>query len=150
MDSTPVEQLRSLGQHGILTLPVGRGGITALLCHMDVCYCPYGRGYFDLKTHPPRSWDPSVDHDPDLKMDGGQLILGNVRLAHILCNKLAFGDGPGHEKKRRKAAAAQDQWHTDHPKESLRHADNRAAAQAQWEARKAAAEAEAAARSPEQ
>jgi hypothetical protein len=150
MDLTPVELLRMLGQRGILTLPEGRGGITTLLCDMDVCYCPHGRGYFDLKTHPPKAWDPSVDHDPDLKMDGGQRILGNVRLAHILCNNLAFGDGPGHEKKRRKAAAEQVQWHRDHPEESLRNAGNRAAAQAQWEMLRGAAEAAQATGSPEQ
>jgi hypothetical protein len=134
---TPRELLRKLGQHGILALPEGLGGITVLLCDMDVCYCPYGRGYFDLKTHPPRSWDPSVEH-VKLKMDGGQRVPDNVTLAHILCNNLAFGEGMSHDKKRLRAAEAEAQWHLDHPEESLRHAGNRAAAQAQWEVGRAA------------
>lgn len=140
MDRTLGDQLRELGQRGILTLPAELGGILDLLCDMDVCYCPFGRGYFDPKLHPPTSWNPSADHHPVLKKDGGQLVLGNVRLAHIRCNRLAFDDDPGHDKLRKKEAAALERWHIDHPEESGRSAEARAAAQAQWEARRAAAQ----------
>jgi hypothetical protein len=140
MGLTPPEQLRALGERGILTLPEARGGITALLWDMDVCYCPHGRGHFDQKSHPPRRWDPSVDHHPVLKVNGGSLVRGNVRLAHIFCNRLAFGEGAGHEEQRRREAGVQAQWHKDHPEESVQEAGDRADAKARWKGHRAAAQ----------
>jgi hypothetical protein len=65
-----------------------RGQIIELRCEMPKCYCHKGRSHFEPRSHPQRSvWAPSADHYPLLKADGGQLVPGNVRLAHVLCNQ---------------------------------------------------------------
>jgi hypothetical protein len=79
------DRLRELGVRRVLLQMAKRGQIIELKCEMPKCYCPKGRGYFDEKSHPPRSWEPSADHYPTLKSDGGHLVPSNVRLAHILC-----------------------------------------------------------------
>src|SRR6266540_5548633 len=105
MDLSPPERLREeLGMQGILTLAPERGGITELLCDMDECYCPRGRGYFERLSVPLTDWMPSEDHHPKMKMFGGRRVPGNIRLAHRRCNRLAPGKYLGHVKQRWRAA----------------------------------------------
>lgn len=113
---------------------------------MDECYCPRGRGYLERISRPLPDWMPSEDHYPVLKKDGGKL----VRLAHRRCNQLAYGDDAGHVEGRGKWTAAKAQWHIDNPEESLSHAGNRAAAEAQWAAARHAPQVERETLSPEQ
>ncbi|HEX3294946.1 MAG TPA: hypothetical protein VHR38_14530 [Solirubrobacterales bacterium] len=68
-----------------------RGQIIELRCEMPKCYCHKGRTHFDPKTHPPGPWEPSADHYPLLKADGGRLDPWNVRLSHVLCNREDYG-----------------------------------------------------------
>lgn len=106
VSSSLADELRELGQRGILITAAERGDITQLACAMDECLCPQGRGYFDRKLHPPSDWAPSVDHFPILKQDGGKLVLGNVRLAHRLCNRVDYAkNGIKHAKDRAKATS---------------------------------------------
>lgn len=87
-DQLLAEQLGDLGVHGVLVQMAESGLIAELRCAMPECYSPDGRETFDLKTHPPGPWAPSVAHYPILKRDGGHLVPDNVRLSHILCNNL--------------------------------------------------------------
>ena len=88
MEDTIADQLRALGTHGALVQMAQRGQIIELRCEMPKCYCHKGRGYFEPRSHPQRSvWAPSADHYPLLKADGGQLVPGNVRLAHVPFNQ---------------------------------------------------------------
>ena len=80
-------QLRSLGVKGILVTAAEAGEITDLRCAMPECFCAEGREHFDPRPPPVPPWAPTVDHHPVLKKDGGHLVLGNVRLAHVLCNR---------------------------------------------------------------
>jgi hypothetical protein len=84
---TVVARLRELGVRGVLVRMAERQQIIELRCEMPSCYCPHGRAHFDLKSHPPGPWDPSADHYPRLKSDGGRLDPWNVRLSHVRCNQ---------------------------------------------------------------
>jgi Recombinase len=84
---TIVDRLRKLGVRGVLVQMAKCRQIIELQCEMPNCYCPNGRTHFDPKTHPPGPWDPSADHYPKLKSDGGQLVAWNVRLSHVRCNQ---------------------------------------------------------------
>jgi hypothetical protein len=89
---TVAERLREeLGVGGVLLQMAKRGQIIELRCEMPKCYCHKGRGYFDPKSHPPGAWQPSPDHYPRLRSDGGHLVPWNVRLAHLLCNREDYG-----------------------------------------------------------
>ena len=68
-----------------------RRQIIELRCEMPSCYCHKGRAHFDPKSHPPGPWEPSPDHYPRLKSDGGHLDPWNVRLSHVLCNREDYG-----------------------------------------------------------
>ena len=89
MEDTITDQLRELGVHrGVLVQMAQRRQIIELRCEMPKCYCHKGRSYFERRSPPRRSaWAPSADHYPQLKADGGQLVPGNVRLGHVLCNQ---------------------------------------------------------------
>lgn len=108
MSHTVADQLRLLGQKGILITAAERGDITELACTVGECVCPQGREHFERKLHPPGKWAPSVDHYPTLKKDGGKLVLGNVRLAHVHCNKMDYAKNHGikHAKDRAKSHPA--------------------------------------------
>lgn len=67
------------------------GQITELRCEMPKCYCHKGRSHFDPKSQPPGKWQPTPDHYPRLKRDGGHLAPWNVRLGHLLCNREDYG-----------------------------------------------------------
>jgi hypothetical protein len=83
--ASAISKLEALGVKGILWQLARDGQIVQVRCEMPRCYCFGGRGRFD-----PRStgsdWSPTADHYPRLKMHGGHLTPGNVRLGHKLCN----------------------------------------------------------------
>lgn len=87
--TTIAEQLRQLGQRGILITAAEEEIITKLQCLMDDCLCPKGVGYFEKRPEPVSDWAPSVDHITS-KSEGGQLTLDNIRLAHVLCNRVDY------------------------------------------------------------
>lgn len=64
-----------------------RGQLQNVRCEMPTCYCPKGRTYFDPRSAPMKKWALNADHYPKLKVDGGRLTPGNIRLAHVLCNR---------------------------------------------------------------
>jgi hypothetical protein len=76
---------------GVLVQMAERGQILELRCEMPKCLCPKGRRHFDPKSNPMPAWAPNPDHYPKLKMDGGTLTPGNIRLAHVRCNNNDFG-----------------------------------------------------------
>jgi hypothetical protein len=85
--------LRALGVKGILIKAAELGYITELTCGMPKCFCPEelgGAGYFERRTHPWTDWEPTHEHFPISKRDGGQKTLDNSVLAHRLCNKLDY------------------------------------------------------------
>ena len=88
---TVADQLRELGTRGVLVQMAQRGQIIELRCEMPMCYCHKGRGYFEPRSTPLPDWAPSPDHYPRLKADGGHLVPWNVRLSHVLCNKMDYG-----------------------------------------------------------
>jgi hypothetical protein len=86
-------KLRALGVKGILIKAAELGYITEVTCGMPKCFCPEelgGAGYFQRRTHPWTDWEPTHEHFPIPKRDGGQRTLDNTILAHRLCNKLDY------------------------------------------------------------
>jgi len=49
-----------------------------------------GRAYFEEVPQELPDWMPTADHFPVLKEEGGQRTVGNVRLAHRLCNRIDY------------------------------------------------------------
>lgn len=86
-----IQELKELNvTRGILVQVARAGQLYEIRCEMPTCYCPSGRGTFDKKTNPMTDWALNADHYPTLRMDGGKLSPGNVRLAHVLCNREDF------------------------------------------------------------
>jgi hypothetical protein len=86
-------KLRALGVTGILITAAELGYITQLACKMPECFCPEELGgacYFEKVADPMTNWAPNPDHYPRLKTEGGQLTVDNVRLAHVLCNRVDY------------------------------------------------------------
>jgi hypothetical protein len=87
-------ELRALGVRGILIKAAELGYVTELTCGMPKCFCPEewgGAGYFEPR--PTRSWsfwEPTHEHFPIPKRDGGKATPDNTILAHRLCNKLDY------------------------------------------------------------
>lgn len=85
-------KLRSLGVKGKLIEAAELGYITEVTCRMPKCFCPEelgGAGYFVPRT--PRKWsdwEPTFEHFPIPKLEGGRMTVDNAVLAHRLCNKL--------------------------------------------------------------
>ena len=127
------------GLKGILTLSPEQGGITELLCDMDTCYCPRGRGHFERISQPLGDWMPTLDHHPKLRMFRGTRKRGNVRLAHRACNRLGFGHQRGHLKQRLKAAVQAAEWHKDNWEKSAAGAKQRGEWETAWRAMRGAA-----------
>jgi hypothetical protein len=91
MGKAVADQLRARGTRGVLVQMAERGQIIELRCEMPMCYCHKGREYFDPRSTPLTDWAPSPDHYPRLRTDGGHLVPWNVRLSHVLCNRMDFG-----------------------------------------------------------
>jgi hypothetical protein len=82
-----------LGVKGVLIKAAEIGYITELMCGMPTCFCPEelgGAGYFERRTHPWADWEPTHEHFPIPKRDGGKATPDNAILAHRLCNKLDY------------------------------------------------------------
>src|SRR5918996_1623719 len=84
-----------------------QGYITELACNMPVCFCPEELGgacYFEPVTNDwsdwRSDWMPTCEHFPVYKKDGGKAVVGNVILAHRLCNRLdhSLRDGRWHRR----------------------------------------------------
>jgi hypothetical protein len=80
------EELEKLKVRGILWQLARDGQLTDVRCEMPQCYYFRGRREFDERGTG-SSWEPTPDHYPRLKKDGGSLTPDNVRLAHKLCNR---------------------------------------------------------------
>jgi hypothetical protein len=76
---TVAEQLIALKARAVLIRAAKAGRITELRCAMEVCYCPRGRGYFQLADSPGTDWRPTNDHFPILACDGGQETIDNSK-----------------------------------------------------------------------
>src|SRR5262249_34229426 len=57
--------------------------------------------YFEERRFPkPSDWEPTHEHFPRSKREGGHRLVDNALLAHRLCNRIAFSieDGRPHAK----------------------------------------------------
>jgi len=109
------KRLRELGVKGILITAAESGYITELKCGMPKCRCPEELGgpshFVALAKY--SDWNPTHEHFPTPKRDGGQRTVENSVLAHRLCNRIDFSETSGrpHERdlerirKAREAAA---------------------------------------------
>ena len=87
MAETAVEKLEALGVgRGILWQLARDGQIVDVRCEMPQCYCSRGRSHFEPRPEA-YDWEPTANHYPRRRMDGGRLTSENVRLAHRLCNR---------------------------------------------------------------
>ncbi len=75
---------------GVFHVMAHDGQLLELRCETPKCYCPDGRGFFPKPPLPDSEWDPTLDHYPILKSNGGHKDPWNVRLAHKLCNREDF------------------------------------------------------------
>ena len=88
-------KLKALGVKRILIKAAEQGYITQLACKMPECFCPEELGgacYFEPVTNEwsdwRSDWMPTCEHFPVYNKDGGKAVVGNVILAHRLCNRL--------------------------------------------------------------
>ena len=85
------DELRELGVRGILITAAERGYITELACGMPQCFCPEelgGTTYFEPRGS--GDWEPTHEHYPRAKREGGRRDLDNSVLAHRLCNRIDY------------------------------------------------------------
>jgi hypothetical protein len=88
---TVVAGLREIGiEDGVFHVMALDGQLLELKCETPKCYCEQGRAYFPKPPVPDSDWDPTLDHYPILKSNGGHKDPWNVRLAHKLCNREDF------------------------------------------------------------
>ena len=81
-------ELRAIGiEHGVFHQMAQQGQLITLECETPKCYCPEGRASFPKPPQPDTDWDPTIDHYPILRSNGGERVPWNVRLAHKLCNR---------------------------------------------------------------
>jgi len=82
-----VDELLAIGiDRGVFVEMARDGQLLELLCETPKCYCPEGREYFPKPPIPDSDWDPTVDHYPILRSNGGHKDPWNVRIAHKRCN----------------------------------------------------------------
>ncbi len=87
-----VQALEQIGvRRGILVKMAKAGQILELRCETPKCYCPKGRQHFPRPPLSPSKWEPTIDHYPILKTNGGKRDPWNIRLAHRLCNREDYG-----------------------------------------------------------
>jgi hypothetical protein len=86
-----VDELIAIGiEEGVFHVMARDGQLLELRCETPKCYCDQGRTYFPKPPIPDSDWDPTLDHYPILKSNGGHKDPWNVRLAHKLCNREDF------------------------------------------------------------
>ena len=86
------KRLRELGVKGILITAAERGYITEVKCGMPKCFCPEelgGAWHFESVTEY-SDWNPTHEHFPRSKREGGHRSLDNAVLAHRLCNRIDY------------------------------------------------------------
>ena len=91
------KKLRALGVKGILITAAELGYITEVKCGMPECFCPEelgGASYFEPVTEY-SDWNPTHEHFPPPKRDGGQRTVDNSVLAHRLCNRIDYSISAG-------------------------------------------------------
>lgn len=84
--------LKAFGVKGILVKAAERGYITQLACKMPRCFCPEELGgacYFEPVTGF-SDWEPTHEHFPRSKREGGHRDVDNAILAHRLCNRIDY------------------------------------------------------------
>jgi hypothetical protein len=88
---TVVDELAAIGiAEGVFHVMARDGQLLDLACETPKCYCAQGRAFFPRPPMPDTDWDPTLDHYPILKSNGGHKDPWNVRLAHKLCNREDF------------------------------------------------------------
>ena len=88
---TIVDALIEIGiDEGVFHVMAREGQLLELKCETPKCYCEQGRSYFPRPPVPDSDWDPTLDHYPILRSNGGHKDPWNVRLAHKLCNREDF------------------------------------------------------------
>jgi hypothetical protein len=95
-------ELRALGVSGVLIQAAEQGYITQLKCGMPECFCPEelgGAGHFDPNNEY-SPWNPTHEHFPISREDGGHRTVDNAVLAHRLCNRIDYSirEGRPHDK----------------------------------------------------
>ena len=86
-----VDGLIAIGiEEGVFHVMARDGQLLELKCETPKCYCEQGRDFFPKPPIPDSDWDPTLDHYPILKSNGGHKEPWNVRLAHKLCNREDF------------------------------------------------------------
>ncbi len=115
------KELRDLGVTGVLITAAELGYITEVKCGMPKCRCPEelgGASHFVSVTEY-SDWNPTHEHFPRPKRDGGQRTPDNSVLAHRLCNRIDYLESIGRpherdlervEKAREAAAEAQERF----------------------------------------
>ena len=92
------KRLRDLGVKGILITAAERGYITEVKCGMPQCFCPEelgGARYFESLADGYSDWNPTHEHFPLSKRDGGHRTVDNSVLAHRLCNRIDYSIAVG-------------------------------------------------------
>ena len=87
------QTLRDWGVKGILVRAAELGYITEVKCGMPTCFCPEDLGgawYFERLAAGYSDWNPTHEHFPASKRDGGHRTVDNSVLTHRLCNRLAY------------------------------------------------------------
>jgi hypothetical protein len=91
-------KLRGLGVKGILITAAEQGYITQLTCKMPECFCPEelgGASHFEPVTAALSDWEPTHEHFPIPKREGGRRAVDNSILAHRLCNRVDYSRSVG-------------------------------------------------------
>jgi len=87
------KRLRDLDVKGILVRAAELGYITEVKCGMPQCFCPEelgGAWYFESLAAGYSDWNPTHEHFPLSKCDGGHRTVDNSVLAHRLCNRIDY------------------------------------------------------------
>src|SRR5579872_2311587 len=89
---TVAARLKDLGVNGILIKAAEQGYITQLGCKMPECFCPeeLGGACYFVPFAEYSDWNPTHEHFPVPKRDGGHRTVDNSILAHRLCNRIDY------------------------------------------------------------
>ena len=87
-----------MGVKGILVQAAELGYITEVKCGMPECFCPEelgGAWHFESLPDGHNDWNPTHEHFPLSKRDGGHRTVDNSVLAHRLCNRIDYSMAVG-------------------------------------------------------
>jgi hypothetical protein len=95
-------KLKALGVKGILIKAAEQGYITQVACKMPECFCPeeLGGACYFVHSAEYSDWNPTHEHFPVPRTDGGHRTVDNSILAHRLCNRIdhSLRDGRSHRR----------------------------------------------------